>query len=392
MDIFVKKVKALGEKFSRIYIYGAGYYGQRVYNILQENHIVVEGFVVTNDIDCMPKNIRGGVLRIDEVDLENISLIVSASRYNSIEMLRELKKRHCSDERIICACEYLDNRKIDEDYYGLPTIDITTMIGCKVNCKYCPQELLLHNYFKGNPNRDSVMTMETFKAFLDHLPEKCNLMFCGMAEPFLNPWCSDMISLAYECGKNIELYTTLVGATQKDLERIWDIPMSFVNLHVADINGYAQIPVTEAYFELIKNALEHKREDGSLFVNLCNAQGEPHPRIKELCRGKLDISTVLHDRAGNLENKELFHKETLLGKLSCSRCGQKLNNNVLLPDGTLLLCCMDYGMKHVLGNLKSMKYEDIMEGNSLIKIKEGLMGNEEVDILCRSCSFASKLE
>lgn len=390
MDSFINKVKELQEKFGPIYIYGAGYYGQRVYNIFQENRIKVQGFVVTNDVDSS-KKIRGGVLRIDEVELENAVLVVSASRYNSIEMLKTLKERHCDNSRIICACEYLDNRKINESYYTMPTIDVTTVIGCKVNCKYCPQDLLLKNYFKEHPHRDSAMTMETFIACLNHLPERCNIMFCGMAEPFLNPLCVDMICKAYESGKNIELYSTLVGITQDGLEKIWDIPIDFVNIHVADVSGYANIPTTESFFELVKKAIEHKKKDGTPFVNLCNAQGEPHPWIRELCNGKLDISTVLHDRAGNLEDEKLFHKKTCFGKLTCSRCGQKLNNNVLLPDGTLLLCCMDYGMKHVLGNLKYTSYEEILNGEILKNIKRGLMGNDEIDILCRNCSFASKL-
>ena len=126
MDSFINKVKELQEKFGPIYIYGAGYYGQRVYNIFQENRIKVQGFVVTNDVDSSKKIRGGGVLRIDEVELENAVLVVSASRYNSIEMLKTLKERHCDNSKIICACEYLDNRKINESYYTMPTIDVTT--------------------------------------------------------------------------------------------------------------------------------------------------------------------------------------------------------------------------------------------------------------------------
>lgn len=61
MDSFINKVKELQEKFGPIYIYGAGYYGQRVYNIFQENRIKVQGFVVTNDVDSRKKSGGGGI-------------------------------------------------------------------------------------------------------------------------------------------------------------------------------------------------------------------------------------------------------------------------------------------------------------------------------------------
>lgn len=92
-----------------------------------------------------------------------------------------------------------------------------------------------------------------------------------------------------------------------------------------------------------------------------------------------------------MSDDKLIHKQNWGGALSCTQCGQKLNHNILLPDGTLLLCCMDYKMKHELGNLKENTYEEIMGSEKMRRIKEGLAGNEKIDILCRSCSFASKI-
>lgn len=391
MDLFAQKVKDLQRKYEKIYIYGAGLFGQRVYKILQENYIPVCGFVVTNDSQCNKKLFAVQVLHLEEIDLSRCGIVISANRRNSIEILEVLKNKHCDDDRIVCAYEYLEHRKLDTGYYEMPTIEITTVIGCKVNCKYCPQKLLLKNYFQDNLHRDSIMTIDTFMECLSNLPEKCNIQFCGMSEPFLNPSCSDMIKRAFEAGKNIELYTTLVGITQSEIEEIWDIPLDYVNIHVPDVNGYADIPVTDEYLELLERVINHKRKDGSSFVNLCNAQSEPHPKVKELCRGKFEISTVLHDRAGNLEDEKLIHKENMGGGLSCTLCGQDLNHNVLLPDGTLLLCCMDYGMKHKLGNLKEETYDTILKGKELERIKKGLMGDEKTDILCRSCSNATRI-
>ena len=68
--------------------------------------------------------------------------------------------------------------------------------------------------------------------------------------------------------------------------------------------------------------------------------------------------------------------------------GPKLNNHVVLPDGTLLLCNMDYGMKHVLGNLLENTYDEIRRGEEMQKIFAGIKGDPSVDLLCRKCLFA----
>lgn len=389
--MLIEKIRDLLKRTEQIYIYGAGLYGQRVYRLLKENGIKVHGFIVSNDDQCNRNIFDLQVECIKNLDLRGAGVIIGANRRNSIEILDVLCKMDFQEDMIICACEYLDRREIDEKYYQLPSVEITTVIGCKVNCRYCPQSLLLKKYFRDNPNRESVMSMDTFMTCLEHLPQECHVMFCGMAEPLLNPMCGDMIYQTYKSGRGIELYTTFLGITMEELEKIWDIPMNYVNVHVADINGYADIPVTDEYLELLKKAINHKGKNGKPFINACNAQGEVHPKVKALCNGKLDISTILHDRAGNLEGETLISKRNGTGILSCTLCGQDLNHNVVLPDGTLLLCCMDYGMKHVLGNLKEETYEEIMNGDKIVKIKEGLMGNTDIEILCRRCSNAAKI-
>lgn len=388
---FIERVRALQKDVKEIYLYGTGQYGERTYKFLSKNNISIQGFIVTKKESHDTKFFGMEVVSLDEFNLVRGGIVISAGRYNTLEILKLLKEKHCDENRIICACEYLDNRRIEESFYNRPTIDITTVIGCKINCKYCPQELLIKNYFKDNSQRDRVMSMETFAACLKHLPDKCNMMFCGMSEPFLNPFCADMIIEAQKAGIHVDLYTTLVGVSLEELKKVWDLPLGFVNIHVPDVKGYASIPTSDEYFELFEKALNHKRMDGEMFVNMCNAQGEPHPRVKDLCVQRYEIATALHDRAGNLEADELLHRENLQGILSCSQCGQVLDHNILLPDGTLLLCCMDYGMKHVLGNLREQSYEEIRNGEEMNRVLNGLMGDEQVDLLCRNCSFAREL-
>ena len=78
-----------------------------------------------------------------------------------------------------------------------------------------------------------------------------------------------------------------------------------------------------------------------------------HDAIKGYLRKDIPFADKMMNRAGNLEYEELEtynHK----GKLVCGNGeignGEGWNSNIL-PNGTVVLCCMDYGREHILGNL-----------------------------------------
>ena len=87
----------------------------------------------------------------------------------------------------------------------LNSIEVTLSIGCKLDCHYCPQKLLLNQYFSKNANRSSMMSFETFKKILSKVKRGGTVCFSGMCEAFLNPDCDDMILYAYEKGFKINL-------------------------------------------------------------------------------------------------------------------------------------------------------------------------------------------
>ena len=391
MDEFIKKVKELCNEIDSLYVYGAGLYGQTMYQTLFDNGIKVDGFVITV---CKEKKTVLGIPVIGVSDVLNSSagIVLGLNKFNTIEVLEYLEQKNFNMNHVIYRKEFVRNAGDECELNENPMIEVTTKIGCKVNCQYCPQDLLLSQYFKDDNKRKNMMEVSEFQKCLEKLPRNCDIVFCGMSEPLLNPQCIEMMRLACESGRVVELFTTLVGATLKDIEQICELPLNLVTLHVADKFGYAQIPVSDEYYEMVEKMIRARRKDGTPLVNNCSSQGEADERVKEICKGKCEIVTALHDRAGNLEGSNLMKQERLVGKISCSFCRRALNRNILLPDGTLLLCCMDYGMKHPLGNLLEQTYEEIMDGEEMNKIKDGINGNESIDILCRNCSQAHNIE
>ncbi len=55
------------------------------------------------------------------------------------------------------------------------------------------------------------------------------------------------------------------------------------------------------------------------------------------------------------EVKTISHDD----KRTCG-CPENLYHSVLLPNGDVTLCCMDYSLSEILGNLYTQEYDDIM--------------------------------
>jgi radical SAM protein with 4Fe4S-binding SPASM domain len=68
------------------------------------------------------------------------------------------------------------------------------------------------------------------------------------------------------------------------------------------------------------------------------------------------------------------------------------DRNVLLPNGDVVLCCMDYNLKHVIGNLLTQTYDEIMNGEKLAQI---IKWNEEEGFnkcsICKSCENVRRI-
>lgn len=384
---FIEEVKDLQEKSDSIYIYGMGMYGNNIYKYLKRYGVEVDGFVVSKRTqDCQTALT---VREISELAGKNVGIILGLSTWNKEEVLAYLDQLGFAHKNIVDGGKFLDKGGSRSGHDKEPVLEITTRIGCSIDCRYCPQQLFYSAYFKENKARDSVMSIETFKTCLEKMPDNTSLVFSGMAEPFLNPECMDMIKIGCEKGRKVDLFTTLVGADMDIVKEISLLPLNRLVLHVADQMNYAKIQVSESYYRKIEYLINAKKADGETpVVSICNAQAEPDERVREICEGKYEILTAMLDRAGNLEGEELLSKKQEKGSLSCTLCGMLANRNVLLPDGSLLLCCMDFGMKHVLGNLLEQSYEEILNGEEVLYIKEGLRGKVQNDILCRKCTNA----
>ena len=244
-------------------------------------------------------------------------------------------------------------------------LEITTHIGCPLDCLDCPQSLLKSKY-KGKKD----LSLDDFKKVLEKIPKETRVDFSGMCEPFANKDCSEMILYAYEKGFSLALYTTLQGATLEDYEKLKNVRYEVVTIHLP---GRGNFNVTDEYLELLS-----KWETDNY-----SCHGEIDQRVLPYIKPR-NMITYMHDRAGNVECRPhiTIHPKR---PLTCITSGKSMDHNVLLPNGDVLMCCMDYGMTGIFGNLFEQSYEDVINSDAAKRTRSTL---DEGESICRHCSNA----
>jgi len=259
---------------------------------------------------------------------------------------------------------------------------ITTGIGCDNRCAYCPQEKLINAYRK----RSGVMQMslDTFKQCIEKVPRNVYIHFIGFVEPWANPECSEMVLYAHKAGFKIKVHTTLSGMELTDIDLICEIPFSEFVVHLPDDRGQTRIEVNEKYLNLLARLTDNIRNIEYQLNHGPSAEEKVHPKLKSFFENKHIRIWAVNTRAGNVVIGGKQQPEKITGRLDkCFR----LRINIMLPNGDVTLCCMDWGLKHILGNLLDSDYKALFKSREYSKIREGLDEGSS-DILCRYCDIA----
>ena len=253
--------------------------------------------------------------------------------------------------------------------YPAPTLEITTIIpekGCVVDCVFCPQRTL-EEVYKGT----RILTLEAFKTMVDKVPTDVRITFAGFTEPWMNKYCTEMVVYAHEQGHPVSVFTTGVGVSIEDMEAIVDIPFAgnpnggFV-LHLPDAEMLARHPITPGYLKTLEWIRDNQHRIKNFSV--MSMGKELHPSVRHIFDWA--PSYDMWSRAGNLIRESVAKPQlitlrdrwnaiTHTGPKTCG-CVEGLYHNVLLPNGDVSLCCMDYGLEHIIGNLATQTYEDVI--------------------------------
>jgi sulfatase maturation enzyme AslB (radical SAM superfamily) len=192
-------------------------------------------------------------------------------------------------------------------------LEITTYIGCPNRCSYCPQDTLLKAY-KGV----KVMSLDVLRQILHNTPKDVDIHFSGFSELFFHKEWYEILKEATK-EHQVVIYTTTRGLKQEDVSRLAEFNFKQFVVH--------EIPGAESFTFPFKT--ERVRVDNPI------------------------------SRGGNLW-------ETGEHQGSCKKqpYPEQFSQNVVLPNGDVYLCCMDYGLKHKIGNLLSSNFNSLSREGS----------------------------
>jgi radical SAM protein with 4Fe4S-binding SPASM domain len=151
---------------------------------------------------------------------------------------------------------------------------------------------------------------------------------------------------------------------------------------------------TEDYQYSLSRSLELKNLPFFQAMTM-NKNSEIHDDIKKFDIKLVDwnINWLGHTRANSLsvtsKNNEIVYLHTdHENPVSCAST-PFYDHNVLLPNGDVVLCCMDYSLKHIIGNLLTDDYDSLYLSSELIKImKENKKTTHSKCSICKSCDNA----
>jgi sulfatase maturation enzyme AslB (radical SAM superfamily) len=215
-------------------------------------------------------------------------------------------------------------------FYSSEYMEFTLAIGCPVNChRYCPQEVLLQNYGKATRR----MTLESFKKMLANVPSRIAIDFSGFCEPAVNPQFSEMVKYAYDQGYRVHVATTLQGASSQTVKDLLDIHYEGFVLHLPDGKN-ANMQLTEEYKNNVFQVMQGIANIQYITMNELFVSNQR----EKICRGELP-------------------KAKRLGVCRKTSTPQF----VVLPDGRVQTCDMDFKLEHTVGNLLTDKYEALVK-------------------------------
>jgi hypothetical protein len=243
------------------------------------------------------------------------------------------------------------------------------------------------------------MTPETFRAILAKIPPHVRIDFSGMAEPWANPDATAMLRHALQSGYAIAVYSTLFGMDEEgpevaELLKQHASQVEVLCLHLPDRNGNMRGWRYRADYEANLRLFITMGLAGTwrnFQVMTMDRKGKPHADLDHL---QIQLGAWKgHSRAGNVSEADV-PAEDLDGRpehrtaVSCAFT-PFYDQNVCLPNGDVVLCCMDYALKHKIGNLLEQDYYDMFGSAPLgALVRENMTPVFSNQSLCKTCDRA----
>ena len=247
--------------------------------------------------------------------------------------------------------------------------------------------------------RPRYLTAEEFAALVPMLEgtQFETMSFGGFSEPFDNPEIVDLLTIAHELEFVDELAVYSNGeAMTPDTMRA----LAHVRFGTVDVSCHGFDPETyrrtrsfidpAAVRENVMFLLENHSNIADLTISVSGPFGskESLDELAELCAvsGARLFRRDLHSRAGLLR----IGRSNGKSKSGAFRCAKfDFEKPVLVPGGDLSLCCQDFALQYVIGNLHRRPFAELMAESPLRRHVLDVAAGRRDDpgLACYRCVF-----
>lgn len=333
--------------------------------------------------------------------------------HDTVNFLQKLTPLRVWNALQVMASYYWSRALKKPVQWGMPvTISVEPTTACNLRCPECPSGLRAFTRPTGNLKADF------FRQVVDEMGERLlYLIFYFQGEPYINPAFLDMVRYAADRG----LYTiTSTNGHFLNRENARRTVASGLDRLIISVDGttqevyeqYRKAGQLEAVLQGARNIVEAKKEAGAsrphvIFQFLVVRPNEHQiPEVYRLAEEigvdevKLKTAQVYDFENGNPlipENEQYARyarqpdgtyrvKNKLL-----NHCWKLWHACVITWDGLVVPCCFDKDAAHRLGDLKSVPFREIWQGQAYQEFRRALLqGRDQIDI-CTNCTEGCKV-
>lgn len=278
------------------------------------------------------------------------------------------------------------------------TIQIQTFTGCNADCVFCPYGETYRTQPRGK------MPLDLFRRIVDEAAEHGvrRLSPYLMNEPFMDRDLFEKLRYAKRKMPRCRIVLTSNGhfLTPDVVEALLDVGNGVHKLYIS-LQGIDK----DAYERTMRGSMSFERTMANVdhFIEMQRRRGLDRPELwvtmvdteaidarKAVAywqsRGVNSKYTTLENRGGNIRHAEnLSHTKTMSYYTSCTRLFKQA---YIMFNGDLVLCCVDYSRRQVLGNVSESSISEVWNGPVATKIRRWYLDREFGRLpLCGNCKI-----
>ncbi|UCD03765.1 MAG: radical SAM protein [Candidatus Woesearchaeota archaeon] len=267
-------------------------------------------------------------------------------------------------------------------------LDIEASSGCNLRCIMC------FNAVKRTP--PGLISWNLYKKIIDEGSKNnlCSIKLNWRGEPLLHPKIVEMVDYAKKKGIIDVQFNT--NGQLLDKEKADGLIEAGLDRIIFSIDGaskdvYERIRVGGSYDKLTENVeyfLKRKKELNAVKpfvrVQMVKLKQNEHEinKFVDFWEPKVDevfVNPEIHYK----ENKPYVEGSTIVGRKACSMLWQRL---VISYDGKVMMCCGDWKMKSILGDVNKETIHNIWNGKKLNAIRKHHKNlNHHLIPACKDC-------